>query len=235
MARLAFGAATGASSTETVLDVVGLARSMGNARSPGQSLVQAKLNISLIGLVRSTEIAAKTAAGVVADLKRRSKLLPAQGWAHTKTAIQFFLNAIPTAPPQGGLSLTSLNSLSNPNFVAPGLSGARFVRGDLVPIQIKVRGQRLDGITPTFQAFKVGSTSDEPDIEKTGGAINQTETSTDTRSLVETFTADFSINPNDTSALPLGETVFIYTLTVSDGLGRVHTLESGKFTVFTVR
>jgi hypothetical protein len=234
MARLAFGAVTGESSTETGLDVVGLARSMGNVRTPGQSLAQAKLNISLIGLVRSTEIAAKTAAGAVVDLKRRSKLLPAQGWAHTKTAIQFFLNAIPTAPPQGNLSLTSLNSLTNPNFVASGLNGARFVRGDLIPVQVKVRGQRLDGLTPTFQAFKVGSTSEGPDIEKAGGAMNQTETSQDTRSLVETFTADFSINPSDTNTLPVGETAFVYALTVSDGLGRVHTLESGKFTVYTI-
>jgi hypothetical protein len=56
----------------------------------------------------------------------------------------------------------------------------------------------------------------------------------DTATGVETMTGNFAINPSDTAGLPNSEIEFIYELTLSDGLGRVYSLESGKFRIYSV-
>lgn len=231
MPVLNFGTLEAACTSATELTTVALARSLGRLSTRSDS----STSLSLVGLVRSVVgLLSAGTFGSDVDLKRSLKLGTAQGNCASKTSVQFFLNAVPAAPPVGALSLTSIDAIANPQIVPRGFSGSRFVRGDLIPIQFKVRGQKLQGLNATFTACRVDEVVGDPhDITKSGGAINLTDPVQQNNG-VEIMTGNFTLNPNDTLSLPNGEIEFVYKFELSDGLGRVHTLESGRFRVYSV-
>jgi hypothetical protein len=233
MPILNFGTSTATLASETDLTLVALARSLGKI----PTLCQSSVNVSLLGMVRSTiGLISEGTFSWSADLKRMLKLGIAQAACQSEAIIQFFLSAVATAPPIGALSVPSVNQLLNPQFVAPGLGGARFVRGTLISLAFKIQGQRLTGLNAQFTACRTDQAIGSPhDITKTApSSIIQTAPVMDTATGVETMTGNFAINPSDTAGLPNSEIEFIYELTLSDGLGRVYSLESGKFRIYSV-
>ena len=234
MPILNFGVLTVVSASTTNLTLVTLARTIG----PATATCASGVGSLLVGLIRSPDQPIVCAGNFIstADLKRMLKLGAAQASCAMSTMVQFFLNAVATPPPVGALSLPSINSLLNPQYVPAGFGGSRFVRGTLIPIQFKVRGQKLAGLNVSFIAYRTDepTTNQSPILKTAPGSINQTDLVEDTSTHVETLTGDFTLDPGDTLALPNTDIEFVYEFSISDGLGRVYALESGKFRVYSI-
>lgn len=229
MPFVAFNPSSGRGLTETELTSTKMRRAFRRIQGGGAVL---ETSLARAGRRRAPgEILSCDLVGSIKlDFKRKVKFSPLLGNAKTETSVQYFLNATPAAPPIGNLQLPSVNSLLNPQFVAPAFSGSRHMRGDQVVVKFIARGQRLNGLVPEFHACRTDQPIGSPhDIVKTGAAINVTDPVRDTTTMVETLTGSFYIHPNDTANLLDGETEFVYEFKLSDGLGRTFTLETGKF------
>ena len=119
-----------------------------------------------------------------------------------------------------------------PGSSAPTFSGSRLVKGDLTPVSFKSQGQRLAGLNAEFTAKRKDDPLASP-IVKSGSAVHQTDPAVDSQTKIETVMGGFSIDPGDTENFPDSEVELSYTLKFSDGLGRVYTVVSGSFTVYS--
>jgi hypothetical protein len=234
MPVLDFGVITGNGGIQTEVGLVRLSRVIGRGVSAGGITA----SISIAGRLRgpAEPLIAQIYGGAQVDLKRLLRLGAAQGFGGVKTLAQYFLNAMATPAPFGRLLVPSADQIFNPNATPRGFGGYRFVRGNSVPIEFTVRGQRLDGFNATFTACRVDEPIGSPhDINKVSpGSIRQTEAVRDTTTGLETMTGVIQLTPADTASLPDGEIEFIFEFKVADGNGRVHTLEHGKFKVYSV-
>lgn len=230
MPFVAFNPSTGTGTTETEVTTTKMRRAFRRIQGGGTSVIETSL--SRAGRRRSPgdPLICDLNGSVEFKFKRKIKFSPLLGNTRTETSVQYFLNATPAAPPIGNLQLPSVNSLLNPQFLAPAFNGSRHTRGDQVVVKFIARGQKLNGLVPEFHACRTDEPVGSPhDILKMGAAINVTDPVRDTTTMVETLTGSFYIHPSDTIALPDGETEFVYEFKLSDGLGRTFTLETGKF------
>lgn len=230
MPFVAFNPSTGTGLTETGLTSTKMRRAFRRIQGGGTGVLETSLARAGRRRAPGEILSCDLIGSIKVDFKRKVKFSPLLGNAKTETSVQYFLNATPAAPPIGNLQLPSVNSLLNPQFVAPAFSGSRHMRGDQVVVKFIARGQRLNGLVPEFHACRTDQPIGSPhDIVKTGAAINVTDPVRDTMTMVETLTGSFYIHPNDTANLLDGDTEFVYEFKLSDGLGRTFTLETGKF------
>jgi hypothetical protein len=230
MPFVAFDPSTGTGLTETEITETKMRRAFRRIQGGGTSVLETSLARAGRRRAPGDLLICDLNGSLELNFKRKTKFSPLLGNAKTETSVQYFLNATPAAPPIGNLQLPSVNSLLNPQFVAPAFSGSKHTRGDQVVVKFVARGQRLNGLIPEFHACRTDEPVGSPhDLVKTGTAINITDPVRDTMTMVETLTGSFYIHPNDTATLPEGETEFVYEFKLSDGLGRTFTLETGKF------
>lgn len=230
MPYVPFGSPTNGTTIETELTDVKLRRAFRYIRTQGN------LSTSLIraGRSRSTGPLKVVFEGKMdVNLKRKVRFSPLSGRAEIRTITQYFLNATPAVPPVGNLRLPNVNQFLNKNYVPPGFNGTQHhTRGDQIVIQFVVRGQKMNGLKPMFHACRTDQPIGSPhDLIKEGAEISITDPVRDTSTGVETMSGSFYINPGDTKDLPDGTLEFVYEFKLADGLGRVFTLERGKFRI----
>lgn len=234
MPVLNFGPVTGSSGIQTELTIAAIARSLGRVRN--RSGITA--SVSIAGRLRgpAQPLTVQINGSAVADLKRLARFGPAQAISGIRTLVQYFIDATATPAPFGRLLIPTIEQISNPAAAARGFNGLRFVKGNTVPIEFTIRGQRLDGFNATFTACRTDQPIGSPhDIEKTAPAqIRQTPPVRDTATGMETMTGVIQLVPSDTSGLPDGEFEYVFEFKLDDGNGRVHTLETGRFKVYSV-
>lgn len=229
-----FGATTGESGIQTEAGPnVALVRSLKVSAASG-----VKAFASQVGRIRSPdgELNCRIEGGAVANLRQGLRFGAVQALSNIRTLVNYFIDATATPPPTAKLVIPTVEQISNPNASPRGFNGLRFVRGNSVPIEFTLRGQRLDGFNAQFTACRTDETIGSPhDITKTApSSIRQTGVTKNVTTGVETMTGTIFIDPSDTASLPDGEIEFVFEFKVSDGNGRVHTLDTGKFKVFSV-
>ncbi|MCC5640632.1 hypothetical protein LC593_33335 [Nostoc sp. CHAB 5844] len=230
MPELYFPSGTLASTTESDVDEIKIVKNLGR---PGLIATVSTATAGLIAKKRSVRPdVANITSGLSGTLKRNLNFPAGAIASLTQSQVKFFLNVSPVAPPKGTLHKADLGTLLQPGSTVPMFSGSRLVKGDLTPLSFKIQGQKLSGLTATFTAKRKDDPTAAP-IIKTGAAVHQTASSVDNQTLVETMMGSFYIEPSDTSSFPESEVELSYTLKFSDGLGRVYTVVSGSFTVYS--
>lgn len=221
-----FSSGTLASTTESDISEIKIVKNLGR---PGLIATVSTASPGLIAKKRSVRPdAANITSGLSGTLKRKLNF-PAGTVASATTAdIKFFLAVSPAVPPQGALYRADLSTLMG--ATAPKFKGSRLVKGDLVPMSFRVNGQKLEGLEAEFTAKRKDDPLAAPIIKT---ALHQTDPVIDTTSKVETMMGSFALEPSDTSNFPDSEVELSYSVKFSDGLGRVYTVETGSFTVYS--
>jgi hypothetical protein len=222
-----------ASVSEAQVATFNLTKNLGR---PGRFESRLVASVGAIAKVRNLpSMVALFQSGISGKLNKLVNLSPGTIVSHTKSAFKFFLNAAPVAPPIGTLHLSTLQALLNPKASSPRFGG-RLVRGDLIPVCFRIQGEKMAGLNVRFSAKQksvaIGVTP-LTIVKVAPSTIKQTAPAIDPTNGVEMLTGNFYIEPGDTEMLPDGETEFSYHLSISDGNGRVYTLDRGSFTVFS--
>ena len=175
---------------------------------------------SLERICNSFAITSIITASLKGTLKRRLKLSRGAIASTSSVSILEFVAESQSAPPTASLQV------GNSAFAR-----SRFVRGDLIPVNFMITGQRLAGLKGIFTAKVKNSLTISPLIIMNIGSstpiVNpQTE--------IENSNGNFLIESADTATLPDGETEFGYNFKLQDGNGRIYTVEVGSFTVYSV-
>jgi hypothetical protein len=143
--------------------------------------------------------------------------------------VRYLLNVVTVARPQAALSIATTPPLISQGAGYPGLNRHRITRGDLFPLWMVVEGQRLapltgllrckatDPVTGLVYEFQKSATLADPTT------VNQQ---------VERMSGRVEIAPIDTDGFPDRELEVRYIFRLSDGNGRVYTVEQGFFTVY---
>jgi hypothetical protein len=228
-----FGAITASSGIQTEVGDVGIVRSLKCSAKSG-----VKAYASQVGRIRSPDgdLSCRIEGSATSNLRQVLRFGAVQAWSNIRTLVHYFVDATAVPAPTGRLLIPTVEQISNPNASPRAFNGLRFVRGNSVPIEFTLRGQRLDGFNAKFTACLEAEPIGSPhDIVKTSpSSIRQAGVTRDSRTGVETMTGTIFLDPSDTVNLPDGESKFVFEFKVDDSNGRVHTLETGKFTVFTV-
>jgi hypothetical protein len=204
-----------------------------NLSRPGVIATTTTASVGALGKKRSVKPDAVAFTSNLSGTLKRKLHFPAGAIASTtQSQVKFFLNVSPVAPPKGSLHRADLSTLLQPNSTSPAFSGSRLVKGDLTPVSFKIQGQRLDGLNAEFTA-KRKDDPQEPPIVKSGAAVHQTDPAVDSQTKVETVMGSFALEPADTEDFPDSEVELSFVLKFSDGLGRVYTVVSGSFTVYS--
>lgn len=176
----------------------------------------------------------KIQAQVRADATLRIICPPANAASHIRTQIKYFVNSGPIAPPEGYLSLQSLQSLRG-GQLGRSLSGERLMKDDTIPVFFEIEGQKLATLQATFTAKQknVAEGITPLMISKNGGEIELSAPSIDPETGIERLTGNFSIASSDTSKFPEREIEFGYRFVLSNGSGRNYTIEAGTLTVYS--
>ncbi|MEH2201212.1 hypothetical protein [Nostoc sp.] len=204
-----------------------------NLSKPGVIATVSTASVGALGKKRSVKpdnIA--FTSNLSGTLKRKLKFPAGAIASTTQSQVKFFLNVSPAAPPKGTLHRADLSTLLQPGSTAPAFSGSRLVKGDLTALSFKIQGQRLDGLNAEFTAKRKDDLLASP-IIKSGSAVHQTDPAVDSQTKIETVMGSFAIDPGDTESFPDSEVELSFTLKFSDGLGRVYTVVSGSFTVYS--
>lgn len=229
MTQLLFPPGVIDSATSADIDEIKLRKNLGR---PG---IIASISVASVGaLAKKRSVSPQSAtikSGLTGTIKRKLNLPAGSIASTTQAQVKFFLNVSPVAPPKGTLHRADLSTLLQPGSRAPNFSGSRLVKGDLTPLSFKIQGQKLDGLNAEFSAKRKDDPL-APTIIKSGAAVHQSDPVIDTHTKIETMMGSFSIEPGDTADFPSTEIELSYTLKFSDGLGRVHTVVSGNFTVY---
>ena len=192
-----------------------------------KGLISNKITTSIGGVGRKRSLkltAAQLTSNLTGTLKRRL-LLPSGAIATTTTAkVRFFLAAGQTPPPIGKIYRADIAS-------QPALNGSRLVRGDLIPLTFKVTGIKLAGLNAIITATRKDNPLAAP-IIKSGSAIHQTAPVVDSQTGVESVNGSFALEPADTEGFPEREVELRYAFKLTDGLGRIYTIELGSFTIY---
>ncbi|MEH1777149.1 hypothetical protein [Nostoc sp.] len=171
-------------------------------------------------------------SGLSGTLKRKLHFPNGAIASVTQSQVKFFLNVSPVAPPKGTLHRADLSTLLQPGSSAPTFSGSRLVKGDLTPVSFKIQGQKLDGLNAEFTAKRKDDLLVSP-IVKSGSAVHQTDPAVDSQTKLETVMGSFALEPGDTEDFPDSEVELSFVLKFADGLGRIYTVVSGSFTVYS--
>ncbi|WP_445634519.1 hypothetical protein NSTC745_06342 [Nostoc sp. DSM 114161] len=224
--------ASGAIASTTTADIATI-KIRKNLGKPGVIATVSTASVGALGKKRSVRPGAIAITSNLSGTLKRKLKFPAGAIASvTQSQVKFFLNVSPVAPPKGSLHRADLSTLLQPGSTAPTFSGSRLVKGDLTPLSFKIQGQKLEGLEAEFTAKRKDDPLVSP-IVKTGSAVHQTDPAIDSQTKIETVMGSFSIDPGDTEDFPDSEVELSYTLKFSDGLGRVYTVVSGNFTVYS--
>jgi hypothetical protein len=230
MAQLNFPAGAITSITTANISAIKILADFGRA---GIIATTSIASVGSLGKKRSVEPGAIAFTSNLSGTLKRKLNFPSGAIASvTQAQVKFFLNVSPAAPPKGWLHLADLSTLLHPGTRPPEFSGSRLVNGDLSPISFKIEGQKLEGLNAEFTAKRKDDLTASP-IIKTGTAVHQAAPVLDDQTQIETMMGSFSIEPADTQNFPDSEVELSYTLKFSDGLGRVYTVVSGSFTVYS--
>lgn len=237
MPQLIFPSGAIASTTTADIATIKIRKNLGR---PGVIATASTASVGALGKKRSVRpgALAQPAVGITltsnlaGTLKRKLKLPAGVISGITQSQVRFFLNVSPAAPPKGTLHRADLSTLLQPGSTAPAFSGSRLTKGDLTPLSFKIQGQKLDGLDAEFTAKRKDDPLAAP-IVKTGSSVHQTDPAVDSQTKVETVMGSFYIEPGDTENFPDSEVELSYALKFSDGLGRVYTVVSGNFTVYS--
>ncbi|QKQ75652.1 hypothetical protein [Nostoc sp. TCL240-02] len=230
MAQLNFPSGAIASTTTADISAIKIRKNLGR---PGVIAATTVASVGALGKKRSVKpdpIA--FTCGLSGTLKRKLKFPPGVITSTTNSQVKFFLNVSPAAPPKGSLYRADLSTLLQPGSSAPAFSGSRLVKGDLTPLSFKIQGQKLDGLNAEFTTKRKDDPLAAP-IVKSGSAVHQSDPAVDGQTKIETVMGSFALDPGDTESFPDSEVELSYTLKFSDGLGRVYTVASGNFTVYS--
>jgi hypothetical protein len=221
MAQLIFPSGAFASTLVTNITTIKIRKNI------GKGLISNKVTTSIGGVGRKRSLSLTTAqftSNLTGTLKRRL-LLPSGAVASTTTAkVRFFLAAGQTPPPIGKIYRADIAS-------QPALNGSRLVRGDLIPLTLKITGIKLAGLNAIITAKRKDDPLASP-IIKSGSAIHQTAPVIDPQTGVESVSGSFAIEPADTEGFPEKEVELGYFFKLTDGLGRIYTIEIGTFTIY---
>lgn len=221
MAQLIFPSGAFASTTIANIAQVKIRKNI------GKGLISNKVTTSIGGVGRKRSLLLTTTqltSAMTGTLKRRL-LLPSGACLTTSTAqVRFFLAAGQTPPPVGKIYRADVSTQQLFN-------GSRLVRGDLIPLTLKVIGQKLAGLNAIITAKRLDNPLAAPLI-KSGSAIHQTAPVIDPQTGIESVSGSFAFLASDTEGFPDAEVELHYTFKLTDGLGRVYTIECGSFTVY---
>lgn len=232
---------SGAYASTTAADIATIKIRKNLSRS-GVIATTTTASVGALGKKRSVKPdAIAFASNLSGTLKRKLHFPPGAIASVTQSQVKFFLNVSPAAPPHGTLHRADLSTLLQPMpfgyaqgepSTASKFSGSRLVKGDLTPISFKIQGQKLSGLMAEFTAKRKDDPLASP-IVKSGLAVHQTSPVIDPQTKVETMMGSFSIDPSDTGSFPDSEVELSFVLKFSDGNGRVYTVVSGSFTVYS--
>lgn len=228
MPKLYFPAATTAIVSVTNVAEWVIKRNIGRG---AKCRIQSGVDVVRTGRIRSVppdQIELKIKS--VGSVRSRLYLRPRNLKLASDVTVKSFVATIPPAPPEGTLYRASIRSLLT-NSTPPAMNGSRIVKGDLTPLCFKLTGQKLTGLTAELILKRKDLTGAAP-IVKSGSAIHQTAPSLDPETNTEVMMGQLAIEPADTASLPEQEVEFAYQLKLTDGVGRVYTLETGFFTVY---
>ncbi|WP_375495933.1 hypothetical protein [uncultured Nostoc sp.] len=230
MAQLNFPAGAVASATTANISAIKIRKDFGR---PGIIATTSIASVGSLSKKRSVEPGAIAFTSNLSGTLKRKLNFPSGAIASvTQSQVKFFLNVSPVSPPKGSLHRADLSTLLQPGSSAPAFSGSRLVKGDLTPLSFQIQGQKLAGLNAEFTAKRKDDLLAAP-ITKTGAAVHQTDPAVDNQTKIETVMGSFAIEPGDTDGFPDSEVELSYTLKFSDGLGRVYTVVSGSFTVYS--
>lgn len=217
-----------ASTTTADIDEIKIRKNFGK---PGVIATTSTASVGALGKKRSVKPDAIAFTSNLSGTLKRKLHFPAGAIASlTQSQVKFFLNVSPVAPPKGTLHRADLSTLLQPGSSAPVFGGSRLVKGDLAPVSFQIQGQRLAGLEAEFTAKRKDDPLAAP-IIKTN--VHQTDPVVDAQTKIETVMGSFAIEPADTEDFPDSEVELSFVLKFSDGLGRVHTVVSGSFTVYS--
>lgn len=144
-------------------------------------------------------------------------------------AVRYLLNVVTVARPQAALSIATTPPLISGGAGYPGLNRHRIVRGDLFPLWMVVEGQRLSPLTGVLRCKARDPVTDIV-YEFTKSATLADPTALNAN--VDRMSGRVEIDPMDTDGFPDRELEVQYIFRLSDGGGRVYTVEQGFFTVY---
>ncbi|HYW17720.1 MAG TPA: hypothetical protein VE956_00150 [Nodularia sp. (in: cyanobacteria)] len=219
-----------ASATTADIATIKIRKNLGR---PGTVTTVLSASVGALGKKRSVKLSPVNFTSNLAGTLKRKLNFPSGAIASTTNSqVKFFLNVSPAAPPKGTLHRADLSTLLQPGSSAPAFSGSRLVKGDLTALSFKIQGQKLEGLNAEFTAKRKDDLLATP-IVKSGSAVHQSDPAVDTQTKIETAMGSFSLDPGDTESFPDSEVELSYTLKFTDGLGRVYTVASGNFTVYS--
>lgn len=208
---------------------VGSLQTRKNIAKPGR--FDSKLTASIGQVTRIRSLVSQPAifeSNLTGSLRRKLRLPVGSMNSVLQGEAKFFLAVNPVAPPEAKLSRASIAAVLSGN--APGFSGSRIPKGDLVPVSFQVQGQKLSGLFAEFTATRKDDPNAAP-ILKTN-TIHLTAPSENEATKLEVMMGGFALEPSDTAGFPSKEIELIYKLRLLDGIGRVYTVERGSFTVY---
>jgi hypothetical protein len=217
-----------ASTTTTDISAIKIRKNLGQNRQIGGITTA---SIGATGKKRSiAPLSAIITSGLIGTLKRRLKLGVGVIASSIESEVRFFLSVSPAAPPKGNLFRADLSTVQQPGSSPPSFAGSRLVKGDLIPLTFKIQGQKLSGLNAVFTAKRKDDPTADP-ITKSG--FHQTSPAIDAQTKIEAMMGSFAIESADTEDFPDSEIELSYTLKFTDGIGRIYTVESGSFTVYS--
>ncbi|MEH2148559.1 hypothetical protein [Nostoc sp.] len=223
-----FPAGAIASTTTSDISTIKIRKNLGR---PGVIATTTTASVGALGKKRSVKLGAiALTSGLSGTLKRKLHFPAGAITSVTQSQVKFFLNVSPAAPPKGSLYRADLSTLLQPGSTSPMFSGSRLVKGDLTPLSFQIQGQKLAGLEAEFTAKRKDDLLAAPIIKIN---VHQTDPVVDPTTKIETVMGSFAIEPGDTEDFPDSEVELSYTLKFSDGLGRVYTVASGSFTVYS--
>jgi hypothetical protein len=199
------------------------------------SHIDGKSTASIVGISRVRSFpTAKTIATFEAEttLRLRHNLKPGPIGASSRAMVTGFVNRNNTAIPKGKLLVTDVDPLLNPMIAHPPLNGRSIARGDLIPVHIVVEGQKLGDLSGLLEVKGVDITTQA--VYTFASSATFAAPTLETQ-LVERRSGSILIEPNQTLGFPIDRNITCqYKFVLSDGNGRVYTIEVGNFTVFPV-
>jgi hypothetical protein len=205
---------------------VGTLKTNKNIGKPGRFDTKFIASVGVVARIKSvTPQPAIFKSGISGSLRRKLRFPPGSMNSTIRGEVRFFLAVSPVAPPEASLKRATIAALSSS---APGFTGSRIPKGDLVPLSFKVQGQKLSGL---FAEFTATRKDDLLAIIKSG-TIHLTSPVEDETTKLETMMGRFALEPDDTANFPNKEVELSYRLRLLDGIGRVYTVECGSFTVY---
>jgi hypothetical protein len=228
MPTVDFVSSTGSAVSQSRTTATKLIKNLG---SPGY--IAAQSNASIVGVSRLRsfpEAKAFSEFQSKAEIKLRLNFGAMTIGATSTTEVVGFVNRNTTAIPKGKLLVSNVDPLINRTIAYPPLNGKRLVKGDLTPIQILVEGQKLGDLSGILEVK--GRDLATSAVYNFTCSANFAAQSFESQ-LVERRSGALAIEPYQTNGFPIDKEIPCqYKFVLTDGNGRIYTIETGSFTVY---